>query len=186
MKKVTTLVFLGLLVSPLAFAGGASDRGTYAGLTVGQGKPGIAAVAPATLTDKSSTAWGGLLGHKFNKNFAVEGEYTTLGKVKDNAGGSAKGDAYGVNAVGILPMNDKFSVYGKLGYAHTKTSTSNFNASGTGRNAPTYGIGMQYNVNPMFGVRLGVDRFGVATKNALGVKTKANADVVSLGAVFNF
>lgn len=186
MKKMTTLVFLGLLVSPLAFAGGGSDRGMYAGLTVGNGKPGIAAVAPNTLTDKSSTAWGGLLGYKFNKNVAVEGEYTTLGRVKDNTGGSAKGDAFGVSAVGMLPMNDKFGVYGKLGYAHTKTSTSGFTATGASRTAPTYGIGMQYNVNPMFGLRLGVDRFGVATTSVGGAKVKANADVVSLGAVFNF
>jgi len=189
MKKLTvpTLLCSALLVSPLAFAGGNVDRGVYAGITIGQGKPGISALAPNTLSKSSSTVAGGLLGYKFNKNLAVEGEYTGVGKVTDSAGQTAKGDALGVSAVGLLPLNDKFGLYGKLGYARTKTTTSaGFGANGVSRSAATYGLGAQYNVSPMFGVRLGWDRFGVATANAAGAKTNANAGVATVGAVFNF
>lgn len=185
-KLMIALPFTTLLASTGAFAGGNSDQGFYAGLDVGRGKPNVAAPLGSTLSKKSSNVFGGLLGYKFNKNLAVEGQFTGVGKETTTTGGTVKGDAFGVAAVGSLPMNDKFGVYGKLGYARTKTKTAaGFGATGASRSAPTYGVGVQYNVNPMLGVRLGVDRFGLATANA-GVKTKSNADVTSFGVVFNF
>lgn len=179
------LSLTGLLLATSAFAGGTKDNGIYAGINVGEGKPKIKAIAPNTITDKSNTVAGGILGYKINKNLAFEGTYTGIGKVKASNGGTAKGDAAVLSAVGILPFNDKFQVYGKAGYANTKTKLSNFGATKASHSAPTYGVGIQYNINPMVGIRLGWDRYKAAIKEA-DSKVKSNADVATIGAVFNF
>jgi OOP family OmpA-OmpF porin len=181
-KYSVAFSLVALIAAPQVWAGGDTDHGFYAGVGVGNGKPHIAAVAPNTLNKTSDTVYDVLLGYKFNRNFAVEGQYGGVGKVTTTAGGSAKADATSLAAVGILPVNDRFSFYGKAGYAHTKTSMSNFGVNGASRNAPTYGVGMQYRINPMWGVRLGWDRYGLKT----GAGTKSNADVVSLNAIINF
>lgn len=179
------LSLASLLVTVSAFAGGASENGIYAGLNVGDGKPDIKAIAPNTISKKSNTVVGGILGYKVNKNFAVEGEYTGIGKVKASNGGTAKGDAASLSAVGILPVGDKFQLFGKAGYANTKTKLTNFGATKASRSAPTYGLGAQYNINPMLGIRVGWDRYGAAINDA-GSKVNSNANVTSIGAVFNF
>lgn len=186
-KYSVALSLSALMASSSVWAGGMGDQGFYAGFGVGTGKPDISAVAPNTLSSNSSTVFDGLVGYKFNKNLAVEGQYGGLGKVKTTAGGSAKGDAASLAVVGMMPVGDKFDLYGKLGYADAKTKISAFGAEGVSRSAPTYGVGAQYNINPMLGLRLGWDRYGVATANALtGVKDNTNDNVTSLNAVFNF
>lgn len=176
-----------LALSSSVWAGGVADQGFYAGLGVGSGKPKISAVAPNTLSSDSSTVFDGLVGYKFNKNLAVEGQYGGLGKVKTTAGGNAKADAASLSVVGMEPVGDRFGLYGKLGYADAKTKTSDFGANGASRSAPTYGLGAQYNINPLVGVRLGWDHYGVATKDALtGAKDDSHDNVASLNAVFNF
>lgn len=186
-KYSVALSLTALAASSAVWAGGVDDHGFYAGLGVGVGKPKISAVAPNTLSDDSNTVYDGLVGYKLNKNFAVEGQYTGVGKVTDSSGGTAKGDAASLSAVGKLPVGDKFDLYGKLGYANTKTKTSGFNANGTSRSDPTYGAGVQYNFNPMMGVRLGWDHYGLATADSVtGAKNDANGNVTSLNAVFNF
>ncbi len=181
-KYSAVFSLVSLMAAPQVWAGGADDQGFYAGVGVGKGKPNIAAVGANTLNKTSDTVYDVMLGYKFNRHFAVEGQYGGVGKVTTTAGGSAKADATSLTAVGILPVNDRFSFYGKAGYAHTKTSMSNFGVNGASRNAPTYGVGMQYNINPMWGVRLGWDRYGLKT----GAGTKSNASVVALSAVVNF
>jgi OOP family OmpA-OmpF porin len=186
-KYSVALSLSALLACSPVWAGGASDHGIYAGFGVGKGKPDISAVAPDTLSKNSSTVADGLLGYKFNKNLAVEGQYSGGGKVTSATGGTAKADAASLSAVGMLPVGEKFDLYGKLGYANTKTKTSNFGANGASRSAPTYGLGAQYNISPMVGLRLGWDHYGVATADAItGAKNNANDNVTSLNAVFNF
>jgi OOP family OmpA-OmpF porin len=186
-KYSVALSLSALMAYSPVWAGGVSDQGFYAGLGVGSGKPDISAVAPDTLSSDSSTVFDGLVGYKFNKNLAVEGQYGGLGKVKTATGGTAKGDVASLAAVGMLPVGEKFDLYGKLGYANTKTKTSGFGANGASRSAPTYGIGAQYNISPMLGVRLGVDHYGLATADAItDAKVNAKDNVTSLNAVFNF
>jgi opacity protein-like surface antigen len=84
-----------------------------------------------------------------------------------------------------MPMSDTLSLYGKLGYASTKTSISGGGATGATRGAATYGLGLQYNVSPAVGIRFGWDRYGAAV-NSGGVKSNFNANVVGVGAVMKF
>lgn len=183
MKKIVAAVVLSAVVAAPAFA---SDAGFYAGLTLGSGKPGVTPTA-AALNKNSSSIVGVLAGYQYNRNLAVEGQFTGLGKASDVAGLSTKADAFSLSAVGLLPLNDSFELYGKLGLASAKT-TSSAGATNLGatRNGLTYGIGAQYNVSRNIGVRLGWDQYGVATTTAAGVKSNANANVTTIAAVFKF
>lgn len=182
MKKIAAAVLLSVVVATPVFA---ADAGIYVGLNLGSGKPGITPAAPA-LSKTSKSIYGGLLGYQYNKNLAAEVQFTGIGQVTDAAGQTAKGDAFSVAAVGMMPMSDSFAVFGKLGFASTKTTASaGFANVGATRSALTYGLGAQYNVNQNLGVRAGWDRYGAATTVA-GAKVNANADVMTVGVVYKF
>ena len=184
MKKIAAVVLLSAVVAAPAFA---ADEGFYAGVTLGNGKPGVSPSA-AALSKKSEFIYGGLAGYQYNKNLDVEAQFTGLGKATDVAGNTTKADALSLVAVGILPLSDSFELLGKLGVASAKTKTAGLTASNFGatRTGVTYGLGAQYNVNQNLGLRLVWDRYAVATSTAMGVKTNANANVVSIGAVYKF
>ena len=187
MKITKTILLSGLLaiasVSTAAFAG---DEGIYVGGNIGVGKPNI---NTPNGEDKSSSVVGGIvLGYKFSKYLGVEGEYTGIGKVTDKVSGTVKGDAASIAAIGFLPLNDEFNLYGKLGVAATKTKVSSSLApmNDDTRTSITYGLGGEYNLNKNIGIRLGWDHYNAAIKDVMNRKDNFGANVVSVGAVYNF
>lgn len=172
MKKGAVAV--ALLLAVVALPAYAAEKGTYAGIKAGSNHAGFNA-----LTDSTDTAYGVLLGYQYNRNFAVEGEYTDLGRFTTAAGVTGKSDAWGLSALGIMPLQNRFSVFGKLGIARSGTSTSA--ATGDNRTAATYGLGGQYDATPMIGLRLSWERYGVGM-----VGQNANDDLYSLAAAFRF
>lgn len=186
--KTTKAILLGSLIavasiSNVVFAG---DEGFYAGANIGVGKPNI---NTTNGNDKSTSAVGGIiLGYKFSKYLGMEGEYTGIGKVTDKVSGSAKGDAASIAAIGFLPLNEEFNLYGKLGVAASKTSVSSSLAPmrDATRTAVTYGIGGEYNLNKNIGIRLGLDHYNAAINNASNSKNNVNANVLNVGAEYNF
>ena len=144
--------------------------------------------------------WRLQLGYRFNDWLALEGGYIDLGKAKYNAtyaGGSAaakwKAGGPDLAVLGILPVNDSFSLFGKLGVIDAKTKTK---IAATGAAAavsgkpsdthaePIYGLGAMYKLTDNAGLRLEYERV-----NNVGdsVKTgKADVDVVSLGLSYQF
>lgn len=177
MKKIATAALISAAFAAPAFA---EDQGVYVGLNVGQGN---VSTAGAGWSKSSDTIFGGLVGYQINRNFAVEGQFTGTGKATDVAGNTLKADALSVTAVGILPLNDAFSLYGKLGVASvasTSSSAAAFGANATQTSA-TYGVGAQYNVTPTIGLRAGYDAYKAKT-------TLQNFDTntLTVGAVFKF
>lgn len=91
--------------------------------------------------DTSSTNPNLRLGYRFNPNFAVEATYDRVGSMNvqsniaspaaDTASGSWKSRGLGLHALGIAPINDKWSVYGRVGLEqwHTQLSLAS-NAGG--------------------------------------------------------
>jgi len=151
------------------------------------------ATAAVTATDLSGTAYKLFAGYKVNKNFAVEGGYTDLGKGSLSvtttgpvASGVASFEAtvWEVNAVGILPINENFSVFGKLGYhwddAKT-TGTGIFGNKDYSGDDFKFGVGAEYNINKNVGLRLEFERY---SKIASSVGT--DVDVASLGMAYKF
>ncbi|MDR3391994.1 MAG: porin family protein [Sulfuriferula sp.] len=181
MNKIWVVLLSAMVAAPVF----AADDGFYAGLGIGDGKLGVNTITG--LSKSSDLVVGGIVGYQINRNFAAEMQYTGIGKATDTVGNTVKGDAFSLTAVGTLPLNESFDLYGKLGVADSKTTTSaGFAGTGTSRTALTYGIGAQYNVNARAGVRLGWDRYGAATADATGTKTNFNADVFGVSAIIKF
>ncbi|MDE2585366.1 MAG: outer membrane beta-barrel protein [Betaproteobacteria bacterium] len=151
-------------------------------------------------TKETDTAYKLQLGYQFNQYFAVEGGYVNLGEAKYSAsftGGNgkatAKVDGWNIDAVGILPLNDQFSLFGKLGTfaAHTKVDAS---ASGPGGAASVsdsannwsthYGVGASYAFTKSVAVRVEYEKFDrVGKDNSTG---KADVDLWSVGVAYKF
>jgi opacity protein-like surface antigen len=86
--------------------------------------------------DSSSTNPSLRLGYQFSPNFALEGTYDRVGSLNvqstlaspsaDTATGSWKSHGYGLHALGILPIDQQWSVYGRVGVEqwHTRLDLS--------------------------------------------------------------
>lgn len=153
------------------------------------------------LTDRDrKTAFKLFGGYKFNKYFALEGGYYDLGEFGYSATTSPLGTLNGniklrgvnLDAVGMLPITEKFSAFGRLGlqYAEAKdrfVSTgmvpvpSNPNPSKT---APNYkvGAGLQYDFTHAWAMRLEGERYRI--DDAVG--NKGDINMLSLGLVYQF
>lgn len=154
-------------VAQPAFAQRAGEpvTGFYVGAGVGGSKTDIstrelAAVGFATAsTDESDLSWNVVAGYKITRNWAVEIGYVDLGdfSARGTFGGapatvSADVTGWNVSAVGTLPINPMFSLYGKLGVLRSKTDASATVAGALGRATSretdfTAGIGARYHIN---------------------------------------
>ncbi len=171
MKKA---IVFALLSATVVLPVHAADNGAYAGIKMGSNHVGFNA-----LSDSTDTTYGALLGYQYNRNFAFEGEYTDLGRFVTTTGVTGKSSVWGLSALGIIPLQNRFSVYGKLGITRSDTSTSA--ATGKRRTDATYGLGGQFDATPMIGLRLSWERYGVGV-----VGENANDDLYSLAAAFRF
>lgn len=113
-------------------------------------------------------------GYQVNKNIAAELGYTDLGSV---SGGSAKGKAWDLVGVGSIPLADKFSVYGKLGFAWSEVKGFGQNESGL---EMTYGVGASYDFSPTVSFRGEWQKYPDAGDGATDI------DVLSIGVIFRF
>lgn len=153
--------------------------------------------------DDSDTGFGIGGGYQLNDNFAFEFAYVDLGSIGYRAGGTvtdgvdtldaeavlgSSADGPVVSVLGVLPIGERFSVFGRVGLAL-------LNAKGTARitvdgeegrasqssqkSDPMFGVGVEYDLTKHFAIRLGWDRYlDVATENVAG---DTDADLYSLG-----
>lgn len=163
MKNVR-LLFAGLLAaSALAFSpiSQAQMSGQwYVGGGFGQSKAKDLCnqVSPGVSCDDTDTAMRLFGGYKINQNFAVEVGYADLGKATASVPGLSeewKATAWDFVAVGILPINQQFSLLGKIGMTSwsvddSLTGFGTQNATGTDT---TYALGVQYDFNSQLGLR---------------------------------
>ena len=181
MKKIAAALLLSSAVAAPAFA---ADEGFYAGLNLGRAS--VSTPSGTVLTKKNDTVYGVIAGYQFNQNWGVEAQYTGAGKFATTTF-SGKADTLSVAAIGTMPVSDTVSLYGKLGFASTKSKVSGTGYTGASRSAATYGLGVQYNATPAVGIRFGWDRFGATiTDTAVGAKHNFNSDVVGVAAVVKF
>lgn len=194
MKKIAAVAIISAFVSIPAFA---ADTGYFVGVKLGRTDRSSPSTANMIMTKSTDTVGGIFGGYQFTKNWGVEGFYTGAGRVAarnaaNTATASRKTDVLGVSVVGTLPVHDVFSVYGKLGFASAKTSTSSTSTTpstlaGKTRNAATYGFGGKFNVTPAVDILLGWDRYYASTTGGTGVAgvvENFRSDVYSVGAAF--
>ena len=202
------LVVLAAIASPYAVA---DDTGWYGGVNIGQSSAKIddahitsnllgSGFATSSISnDDSDTGYKLFAGYKYNKNFAVEGGYFDLGQFGFTAttvpagtlNGNLKLKGLNLDAVGILPINEKFSAFGRVGmnYAEAKDSFSGSGAVNVLNPNPSkreanlkFGGGLQYDFNQSVGMRAEAERYRI--NDAVG--SKGDIDVLSVGLVYRF
>ena len=114
----------------------------------------------------NGTSMAGALGYAINENFAVEGGYLNSGKMTYSAtatGATINVDvtvtAMQVALLGVAPMNDKFSLFGKIGYSWTTATTSGtvnsvaIASTSTNKTSTGYGAGAMYKFTDQLSLR---------------------------------
>jgi OOP family OmpA-OmpF porin len=138
-------------------------------------------------------------GYQFNKYFALEGGYFDLGRFHFAADTTPTGTLNGTfkvrgvnfDAVGIAPITDRFSAFGRVGANYAETRDS-FNGTGAvvvldpnpSKRGTNYkaGLGLQYDFTRALAMRVEGERYRV--NDAVG--SKANVDLFSVGLVYRF
>lgn len=210
-KTTIALAVAGCAVVTNHVAIGA-DTGWIGGIHLGQSRAKIdenritASLLGAGLsttsmeTDNRDSAFKLFGGYQFNKHFALESGYFDLGEfdfvsTTQPAGtlsGKIKLKGFNVDAVGIFPVVDKFSVFGRLGLNHAQAKV---NTSSSGAvNAPSkpnpsknalnhkLGLGAQYSFTDMIGLRGEWERYRI--DDAVG--NRGDINLFSLGVIVTF
>jgi len=209
--KKTATVASALFCAVAGAANAADDGGWYGGLNVGQSRAEIddARIASNLLAgglrttsisdDDRDFGYKVFGGYKFNRFFAVEGGYFDLGKFSFTANtvplGSLSGNIKlrGVNLdlVGILPITERFSAFGRAGvnYAEARDSFSStgavrvLNANPKERDTNyKFGGGLQFDFTRRLGMRVEAERYRI--NDAVG--NKGDVDLISLALIYRF
>lgn len=140
--------------------------------------------------DGKDTAWKIFGGYMFNRHFGLEAAYVDLGEVSYSGsfggaavtGGKVEITGFNVAAIGSYPVNEQFSVFGKLGFflwdaeASDTTGGVPFSAKDDGTDL-SWGVGVNYNFTRNLGVRAEWEMFE---------SSDADGSLLSLGIVWRF
>jgi OOP family OmpA-OmpF porin len=185
------------LASALLFTGPtfAQNGAFYVGGSIGQtdvkdGCTGISDI-PGLSCDDEDTSWKIFGGYQFNRNFALEVGYVDLGEVTANGLGvnaSIEATGFELVGVGMLPLGNNFSLYGKIGLyrADTKAEATAgaFSLREEESNTDlTFGIGAQFDLSKQFAIRAEWQRYQDVGGGDIG---ESDIDVISIGALFRF
>lgn len=122
-------------------------------------------VTSSSSADTSSTNPNFRLGYRVSPNLAVEASYDRVGKMDvqssmsspsaDSAAGSWKAHGLGLHVLGIAPLDNKWSLYGRVGVERFKTNldlastsgSSNYSGSSS-HTSLALGAGAAYAITP--------------------------------------
>jgi OOP family OmpA-OmpF porin len=195
MKKNTLFAALLFLSYVVPAAAQMQQSPWYMGLTFGQARArDLCADASSPLViaggscDRKDLAWGVLGGYQINRNFATEFGYRDLGK-GSVPGSAVKSNSWELVGLGILPVGQAFSLYGKFGGMLSQAKCQGAgcvpaNLKETSTNV-TWGAGLQFDVARNMAIRGEWQRYpGFGGPPAFGADT--DVDVFTLGALFRF
>ncbi|MDC1281181.1 porin family protein [Methylophilaceae bacterium] len=150
--------------------------------------------------DEDDTGYKLFAGYRASNNFGVELHYADLGEasisgnngdtfisagdtytfIVDGAKIAQETKSYGVAATYALPLNDNFSLLGKIGFHRWDAESSegsSFDEDGT---EPFYGIGASYQVNENVAIQAEFERFQIDSIDIDDI------DLLSVGLAFHF
>lgn len=130
--------------------------------------------------DDSESVWRLFGGYRVHRNLAVELGYIDLGDMTIN-GRPANAEAWELVALGIAPLSEQFSLYGKLGGYRGEARGGGIKET---RNDLTFGFGGQYDVSRNLGVRLEWQRYTDFGGGGFG--GVSDQDVISVNAIYRF
>jgi len=196
----------------LATAQAAELAGWYGGVNLGRSDlklnggdvDGVFAnqgLTTSSSIDRHDTAWSLNLGYSFTPNFALESGYVDFGEYNFNSTASApaadtingryKAYGYNLSAVGILPLQQGFSIYGKAGLLRSR---ADFGANSMGivpvsdsthwGTDGTFGAGAGYDFTKNITGKLEWNRYlNVGDSNATG---RGDIDLYTAGVAYKF
>ncbi len=152
----------------------------------------------STVTSTGATGGKAQLGYNINKNFALEGGFTYLGKADFTSvtnlgtiGGSKEAYLFNFDLVGKAPIDDKLALIGRFGGYYWKTKNEMPNSVTLGTSDVNdngfdfkFGAGIQYDFTPSFGLRGEFERFNGIGKDTSTGDSKLNQ--LTIGAVLKF
>ena len=192
MKAQTIAALVGVMLLSAATAQAA--EGFSAGIGAGRShfKDACSDLIGASSCDDTDTAYKIFGGYQFDDNWGLELGYVDFGKAKADAGtttGEAKVNGFTLAGTGTLPINEMFSVFGKLGFIRYDLKVSGaspgitFSADDK-RSTLMYGFGGQYNVTDQIGIRAEWELFkNVGDSSTTG---QSDIDLLSASIVFKF
>ena len=150
-KKIFAAALLSTLMAP------ALAENMYGSLSLGSAFDNDLSGFGQTSTGMSYNL---MFGYNVNKNFAAEIGYSSFlnnAGVANTVATTETADGFEAAGIGKLPVNDKFAVFGRLGYANI---SAKYSLNGTvGRteylSGLVYGAGVQFDINKKIGVRVG-------------------------------
>jgi len=138
--------------------------------------------------DKSDLSWSLRAGYRFHQNWAVEAGYTDLGESRyhfpDEPQGTLKFKTLHLSAIGILPLTERLSVFGKLGVAYLQSDDSGVDRSSD--TVPHAGLGLSYALTKTIDLRTDYDYFGRAQLGEGSISAKTTSQVLSVGVDYRF
>lgn len=153
-----------------------------------------------TSSDTGAVAGKFQLGYNLGRTFALEGGYDYLGDVNFTSttnlgviGGSKEAQLVNLDLVAKFPLNEQWSVLGRIGGYYWKTRNQMPSAATGGPGTTTVndngwdfkaGAGVQYDFNPKWGMRGEFERFNGIGKNTTSGDSKVNQ--LTVGAVLKF
>jgi len=166
--------------------------------------PGFTATGSAT---DSGSGLKLFVGYNFSKYLALEGFYADLGEFKTTASvtdgvdtisllESYKTSGFGVAGLGMWPINNSFSMFGKLGivswnmkyqanFSDTTIALSDIVSASASSVSPLFGIGAQFDFSQRFGIRAEYERyFSIGDSNTSG--DKFDIDLISVSGIVRF
>ena len=195
-----------------ALAGGSSawaaapETGWYSNLNIGRSTIDARVddvfanqgVTSSSSVDKHDTTYSLGAGYQFNRNFALEGGYIDLGKFNvnstisapaaDTGHGTYKVSGWNLSGVGIIPLQNGFSVYGKAGLifadvklnAASDTGTAPVTGGSKSVTKGTYGLGTSYDFGKNLIGKLEWNRFQGLGESKNSGKVDLNAYTVGV------
>lgn len=212
-KFLSVALAAALVAGSTAALAQQASKPWYGGVSIGQSKVKMddnTIGTPAGFTssglskNETDTGYKIFAGYRFNQNFAVEGGWTDFGKFSvsrsfsapaGSVSASIKASGVHVDAVGIWPLQNNFSLFGKVGGIYTETKTSLATSGGVAFVAGTntnpkkselnlkYGLGAQYDFTQSIGVRAEWERARKVGDSSTG---EADIDLLSIGLVYRF
>jgi OOP family OmpA-OmpF porin len=164
---------------------------------------GLEVLDLSSTLDDSDTGYGVAGGYQLNDHFAMEFAYVDLGSVEyqfavtvtdgedvadAEVGLASAAEGAVVSALGILPIGERFSLFGRVGLAMLSADgTARVALGGNSQQAsqssqkfdPVFGAGAEFSVTKHFAIRLAWDRYlDVGTEDVTG---DIDADLITLG-----
>lgn len=210
MKLASLLALTGLMAASGAQAFDWSDM--YVGGNIGRATVAIpdnamwfpGATAHSLSKDNTDTSYKIFAGSQILEFLAVEAGYASFGTTSATRSvtapfvgtgtGSGKTQGLFADAVASYPINNNFSVLGRLGYGYYWTNTTNsVTGAATLGTTPAqtksfgkgiqYGLGLQFNISKQVGLRIEWDRKPDAY--VIG-NEKVGIDNISAGILYRF